>query len=178
MQKRRQYYLPGTEQPALLSTLFWIWLGTAFVAGLVLYLGASQTLREATYQAHFTSLRRTGQLFLPYLLAGNLVAALGVLILGLFYTHRVAGPIYQIQKRLGRLGEGDLDVTFAVRKGDHFHSLTRSLNDATGVLRDRIVRARAAASKLQDLGPSPGARQADWDAAMHELLETLAERKH
>jgi hypothetical protein len=109
--KRRRYFLPGTEQPGLLRALFLIWLATTAAAGLVLYLGASRAIDAETYRAHARALRETGQLFLPFLLAGNLLAALAVLVLGIFYTHRVAGPIYQIERRLGQFRDGDFQVS-------------------------------------------------------------------
>lgn len=171
MHRRTRFFLPGTEQPRLLSTLLLVWLLVTVSAAALLYLGANRNIEARTYSAHFKALRATGELFLPYLLAANLMAAVAVLFAGLFYTHRVAGPIYQIEKRLGRLREGDLGVVFAVRKGDRFHSLTHALNDATGAIRARLLRVREAANRLEaaEAGSSEG------QSALRDLRQALEE---
>lgn len=171
MHKRTRFFLPGTEQPRMLSTLLLVWLLVTVSAAALLYIGANRDIETRTYSAHFKALRATGDVFLPYLLVANLLAAAAVLVAGLFYTHRVAGPIYQIEKRLGKLREGDLRVVFAVRKGDRFQSLTHALNDATGALRARLQRVRDAAGRLE----AAGTASAEGQKAMRELRQSLEE---
>ncbi len=175
MQKRRRYYLPASDQPGLLRTLFGIWILVTIAAALILYFGANRDLTAATYKAHFDRMRQTSQVFVPYLLAGNLLAAIAVLLLGILYTHRVAGPIYQIERRLGRLRDGDLKVSFAVRKHDQFHSLADALNDAMGSIRARLDRVREASDRLEAMRTTTGTTTADWDGALRDLRQSLEE---
>jgi methyl-accepting chemotaxis protein len=177
MQKRRRYFLPDTEQSGLLRALFLIWLLTTVAAGLIIYIGASRAIEAETYRAHVQALRQTGQIFLPFLLVGNLVAAIAVLVLGIFYTHRVAGPIYQIEQRLARLRDGDFQISFKIRQADRFHSLNDALNGVAEAIRIRMEKGRTAAAALGTAWERTGVRSEEWDRAMRELNDALGERK-
>lgn len=176
MQRRRRYFLPHSEQPGLLRTLLLIWLLVTVAAAVLLYLGANRNIEDATYRAHFRAMRATGQVFLPFLLGANLVAAIGVFVLALFYTHRVAGPIYQIERRLAEVRDGNLKVTFRVRKHDRFRSLADALNEATGSMRVRLERGRHAADRVEsaEISSDPASTN-ERENAIKDLRQALEE---
>lgn len=51
-----------------------------------------------------------------------------LIIFGLFYSHRMAGPLYRIQKNLQGFIEGDDLKDIRIRKNDHFQELVTLLN--------------------------------------------------
>lgn len=66
-----------------------------------------------------------------------------VLLLTVFYfsareSHRLAGPMFAINRRLERLGRGDLHSRLKLRQGDHFHEIAETLNSSVGMLRQRF----------------------------------------
>jgi methyl-accepting chemotaxis protein len=66
-----------------------------------------------------------------------------VLLLTVFYfsareSHRLAGPMFAFNRRLERLGAGDLHSRLRLRQGDHFHEIAEILNSNVGMLRQRI----------------------------------------
>ncbi|MDD3448479.1 MAG: methyl-accepting chemotaxis protein [Gammaproteobacteria bacterium] len=72
-----------------------------------------------------------------------LAAIEAALLLAVFYfsareSHRLAGPMFAINRRLERLGDGDLHSRLSLRQGDHFHEIAEALNSSVGMLRQRI----------------------------------------
>jgi len=57
-----------------------------------------------------------------------------VIISGVFITHRIAGPLFRINKELDKLIEGNLDVNFTLRKKDELRPLSSKLQ----ILFDKI----------------------------------------
>jgi methyl-accepting chemotaxis protein len=106
----------------------------------------------------------------------TLAAALGLgevggLLIIYFHTlrtsHRIAGPIYVLEKRFKELTEGDLSGEVHLRRGDFFHDTAEDYNRAMDSLRERIASARELAQQLRQQGSS--ADPAQW----HELLQQL-----
>ena len=55
-------------------------------------------------------------------------------ILTIFFTHRIAGPMFSLQRTLGRIAAGDLKTRIKFRKGDDFSEMAGELNRMAGTL--------------------------------------------
>jgi len=71
----------------------------------------------------------TGVLFLTF--------ALG--LTGIIVTHRVVGPAYRLKRLFEHVGEGRLEVTTGIRKGDELQELYHSFSQMVESLRDQRV---------------------------------------
>lgn len=66
---------------------------------------------------------------------GNLLkvffaVALLMVVLGVYITHKMAGPIFALQRRMREVVHGDFKATlFRVRRGDEFQDLITAYND-------------------------------------------------
>ena len=49
-------------------------------------------------------------------------------VIGIFYSHRIAGPIYRIEKDLARILGGERGVKIKTRKRDNMKSLVAKIN--------------------------------------------------
>ncbi|MEW5913420.1 MAG: methyl-accepting chemotaxis protein [Thermodesulfobacteriota bacterium] len=89
----------------------------------------------------------------PLLLALNLVALLGLLVLAywmaLCVSHRMGGPLYRLEDVLRSMGQGYLGQRVRLRQGDQLQGFAQSLNQALGGLQDRAERLRAEIHQLQ-----------------------------
>lgn len=74
----------------------------------------------------------TADFILPILSATVLIVAffsgLGVLVLALFVSHRIAGPAFRLQREVVRMKEGDMVRDFKIRDKDQLQSLAQSLS--------------------------------------------------
>lgn len=68
------------------------------------------------------------------------LALIGTLsVLGIFITHRIAGPIYAIERRMKRIAqEGITQGDFRVRRTDEFQELAEAFNEMIASLEKQI----------------------------------------
>jgi len=50
-------------------------------------------------------------------------------IVCIFMTHKVAGPLFKLQKYLSRIRDGHFNGRLFFRKGDYFHELAEDINE-------------------------------------------------
>ncbi len=65
-------------------------------------------------------------------------------------SHRIAGPVFVIERSLRQIEQGDLNFTLNLRKEDYFHEVTGQLNTTVSSLHDRIEKAQQLAVTLQE----------------------------
>lgn len=76
-------------------------------------------------------------LWLP-LLISSLVGSLVILVFGLFYSHRLAGPLFNLKRTMGKIAKGEWHVRVGIRKNDEFQDVKESLNDLVLSLQGRM----------------------------------------
>lgn len=79
------------------------------------------------------------------LAAGAVLYLFGVLVVGLVHSRRLMGALFAMHRRIRRLAEGDLATRFRLRRGDYFHDVAESINEAAAEFH------RQAAADLADL---------------------------
>jgi methyl-accepting chemotaxis protein len=52
-----------------------------------------------------------------------------IFILGLLFSHRIAGPVYRIEKTLGDISKGNLGLKIRLREGDELVDLAYMINN-------------------------------------------------
>ena len=71
------------------------------------------------------------------ILAGVLLLTLALGLTGIIVTHRVVGPAYRMRRLSAHVGEGKLEITTGIRKGDELQELYHSFADMVESLRDQ-----------------------------------------
>jgi nitrogen fixation/metabolism regulation signal transduction histidine kinase len=56
-------------------------------------------------------------------------------LLGIYFTHKVAGPVYKIKRLLGQVGQGNLRVEARLRKGDELRDFFEAFTKMVANLR-------------------------------------------
>jgi len=77
-----------------------------------------------------------------------LFIAAGILAIGVFYSHRIAGPLYRIKLYAKTISEGKLHGEIKFRKKDAIHSFAEELNRMTKNYEQRLTLLD---SRIQDL---------------------------
>jgi hypothetical protein len=78
------------------------------------------------------------EIITPTLIATAVILILVISIYSLFFSHRMAGPIYRIRVSLDRLLTGDYDFKIQVRKKDFFINIVNKLEE----LRQQIIKKK------------------------------------
>ena len=73
------------------------------------------------------------------------VAVVSVLLIvhGVFFTHRIAGPLYRFRSIFHSVANGDLTVRTSIRKSDYLHVEAQCLGEMVSALREKIGRIEA-----------------------------------
>ena len=86
--------------------------------------GAPVSLTPPISGAYFNAF----QLYWPPIVFTGVLNLVLIIIFGLFYSHRMAGPIHNIKRSLAELVDNGEPRPIRVRKGDHFQDLAELLN--------------------------------------------------
>ncbi|MFC1889144.1 hypothetical protein ACFL4G_05250 [Thermodesulfobacteriota bacterium] len=100
-----------------------------------------------------------------------------ILFFSIFLSHKIAGPLYRIEKDLKALSkDGDLTRVFRLRKGDEMQEVVQAINTMLVGLRGKIVGARderekelGKISRLVDALSSEGGSSEEKTKALEEL---------
>ncbi len=113
-------------------------ISALIIAGIVYVLSLSST--TAVFENSRLVLKSTADFMLPLLILSSLIAiiAMGTLtiIFTLIISHRIAGPLYRLEKDINEVKNGNLNIEIRVRKDDEFQDLAKSLNQMIKSIRD------------------------------------------
>jgi len=78
------------------------------------------------------------------------ISAVFVFFVFLFISHRIAGPVFRLEKTLQALTEGKLTVKAYLRKKDYLKSLAAGLNEMSESYRQKIGAMQQTFTKLEE----------------------------
>jgi methyl-accepting chemotaxis protein len=89
----------------------------------------------------------------------SLVPKIAVLVFfiflgGIFVSHKIAGPLYRFEKSAEAIRQGDLSVSFKIRKTDALKSTASTLEEMTESLRSDIEKLKSSGIALSELADS------------------------
>jgi methyl-accepting chemotaxis protein len=131
--KRRRVYLGQTSQPRILITMLALLGFVAVILMVFVYVDVNMRLTER--YPGFSSIQ---PVILTVLVIVNLVAAVFCVILMLLFSHRIAGPIFNLGRVLRGVAEGDLSGRIRFRKRDFLQEIADDGNKALDFLRQEI----------------------------------------
>ncbi|MBU1888057.1 MAG: hypothetical protein KKB46_02530 [Candidatus Omnitrophica bacterium] len=107
-----------------------------------------------------------------------------IFILGLFFSHKIAGPVYRIEKSLYEIIQGNLTLKFRLRKGDELWDLanllttmTESFNNSVSLNKDVIVKVQREIEAAKKLALTQPLDSDALQAAIKNLQANIEEIK-
>lgn len=96
----------------------------------------------STYQQTYVTLKNLQKVLLPmislsvliYLIIGSAI----VVLVSIFISHSIAGPLYKMEQFADSLRRGQLDFPMKLRSGDQIGLLAETLRELQGTLADRL----------------------------------------
>lgn len=170
----------SSTRPYYRRKLFLATFVTALLGGLCLAAGLHALFPAALgarYGAAILTLRNIEQTLVPRaaglfaVMTGLLVPA--VVILHLFYSHRIAGPAFRIGREAERIGKGDLKADFKLRRKDNLTDLGDALKETARRYRETVIAMERHASGMQEL--ADGLRETERGPDPAALASTLRE---
>ncbi|MFZ3064697.1 MAG: HAMP domain-containing protein [Nitrospirota bacterium] len=149
--RRRNYFIKkGFQARFILRFILVIFLGIIVSSGIVYYL-TSKKIEEAYYRSHI-KIASTGEIVYPILFTANTITV-GIIIvitiiITLLISHKIAGPLYRIEKSIHEIGEGNLSFKIYLRAKDELITLAEIFNNMMVTLKGKIEKIQDAANYM------------------------------
>jgi methyl-accepting chemotaxis protein len=111
------------------------------------------------------------------LAAGQVVGLVLVYRYSLKASHRIAGPLWNLERQLTRLGNGDLTVHVRLREHDHLQDTAALFNETVLKLRKNISAVKTTVEALRNEHEVTN-RAADLVATLSRHLDSLQTEIH
>lgn len=166
--KRKNYFIKRDFQSKfILKFCLILLIGTILSTGL-LFLFSQGTLTSSFEQSRLV-IKNTSLAILPSLIYTNLITlgliTLATIVVTLFVSHKIAGPLLRFEKELKEIEKGDLTKSIKLRKKDQIADLSGSLNTMTAGLHEKVLDIRTGVENLIESASKQNAPQ--------ELIEEL-----
>lgn len=140
--RRRHYFIKKEFQfKFILKFCLIILVGVIFSTGL-LFLFSQGTLTSSFQQSRLV-IKNTASAILPAVIYTNLITlgliTLATIVVTIFISHKIAGPMFRFEKDLKEIGEGDLTKNIGLRKKDQLTDMAVSLNKMIASLHDKVL---------------------------------------
>lgn len=141
---RRRIYLIKTKlQLKYAGIILMFMFVTAWIVGSTVYytgwLLMGEKLANVYPQGRLVSIMRVIDLTL--ILRLLLLTPL-VVLLSIFLSHKIAGPLYRVERFIKGVARGDLSAKLRLRKGDELQELAEAINDMTDDLKNRVKKLK------------------------------------
>jgi len=129
--RRKNYFIKKRFQASFSVYFLALLLLEAFLIGALFFYISRGTVTTA-YLHDGLRIESTGTYFFTGFILISLIVGvtvgLGALLVFIFLSHRLAGPLYRFEESLGRMAGGDLHYKVNLRKKDQFEELRKALN--------------------------------------------------
>jgi len=147
--QRRNYYIDKDFQNKfILKFCSLVALGSLLTVILIYWLAWHSTtvgIADGRVAVHSTA-----EYLLPLLLQTVfvvfVVVSLSTIVMTLFISHKIAGPLYRLKVMLGALGEGDFSSSMRLREDDQLQQVAAAYNEAVEKINGKIKRAKNSSS--------------------------------
>lgn len=151
--RRRNFFIKKDFQGKIILKFFLAILVGAIIFTAILSLFSADTI-TITYEDSYLKLDKTPKaLLLEIIRAYSLyILLLGIIISGfsLFLSHRIAGPLYRLERSVEEITKGNLAFKIVLRKKDEARELADGMNIMIEALSSRIRDIRLNANSIHE----------------------------
>ena len=160
IERRKNYYIKKKFQMNFILKFLILVVAGVIISGMIVYFMSRSTL-TTTFDNSRLAIRSTADYMLPSVLLSGaavmMIIGLLTVIMTLFASHKIAGPLYHIGKDIDELASGNLHVRFVLRGDDEIKELAGKLDSMARSLSSRAAAIKKALidleSSLKDTSP-------------------------
>ena len=139
--QRKNFYTHKEFQLKFIIKFCLLLLASIILSTALLFLFSQDSL-TSTFQNSRLAIKQTSLAILPSVLYTNLITLglviIAAIIVTLFVSHRIFGPLVRLEKALKAIGEGDLTGKVILRNKDQLTTIAENVNDMTDNLHARV----------------------------------------
>ena len=171
--RRRNFYINKKFQRDFILKFCGLVVLGSLVSGCIIYLMSTSTV-TTTFENSRLTIKSTAEYILPaVLLSGAAViflVGIATIFMVLFTSHKIAGPLYRMEKDIDEVASGNLAKRVNLRTGDELKALAASFDVMVRSLREKVEAVKGAVSGLGD-----AAGRGDGQAAKERLEKLKSE---
>jgi len=180
--RRRQYLVSTKFQLKYAGLILLLVFMTALLCSYVIYYTMMMTMGDklANVYPQGRLLGIVNAVNFRIMVSIILIAPL-IVIIGIFASHKIAGPIFRIERYLGAMAEGEYSTPLTLRRNDELMSLASSVNkvvDSVKVCvkdeRERLSQMYSSLEELKKVSVSKPLNHASLDKAIDKLAGEVA----
>ena len=142
LHKRRQYFIKKDYQVKFILKFCIIVLVGAIISTGLLFLFSHGTLTSSFDNSRLV-IRNTSFAILPAVILTNIITlvliTLSSIVVIMFISHKIAGPMFRFEKDLIAIGKGNLVKKITLRTKDQFTEIATSMNNMTMDLNNKVL---------------------------------------
>lgn len=179
--KRTQYFVAKKFQLKYVGLILILVFSTAIMCSYIIYYTMMLTMGDK-----LANIYPQGRLIAIInavnirILFSMLLAAPLIVMIGIYASHRIAGPIGRIERFLDNMASGDLSLPLNIRRNDELVSLANGINrvlDSTKLSvkgqRDKLNNLSAELDGLRKLAESKPVNHAALDKAIDKISDEV-----
>lgn len=144
---RKHYFIKKGLQTRFIGTVLLIVALVMVVIFCNLYFFGMFLTQDSEYGANYVEAFNQLKTDLGTKLLGRLVLlgavnVIIVILISLFFSHQIAGPVYKLEKTLNQVIDGDVNAKFFFRQSDRFDEVAELLNDMKDKFTDALKVAK------------------------------------
>ncbi len=179
--QRRTLFIKKTFQMKFILQFVLLVVLGAVISGTLLYFFMSSELEAQMSSAHLT-MRNTWDMLKPSIFITHITAlviiSLVTVYLVLYFSHKIAGPLYRLEKTADQVGAGDLSLVIKLRDKDELGPFKQSLQtmidrlgEKISIIQDSCARLKENEKRIVDAISESSLA----DDEKHALIETVNE---
>ena len=139
-ERRKGYFIKSRLQIRylrliLVAIILPVFLFSACLYYLVFYLMAEQLGIPESIAYNITPVIKKINLILLF---GVPIISAVILFWGLLISHRIAGPLYRLEKELDRISKGDFSLRLKIRRNDELGPIVKGINKILDEVQEKI----------------------------------------
>jgi methyl-accepting chemotaxis protein len=119
--KRRDYFIKKKFQGKFMFRFCFLVVLGAAITGAILYLFSADTVTTAFVNSRL-SIVKTSDYILPILIGSSLISialiSVATAFVIMYLSHRIAGPLFNMERSIKEIGEGNLNLRINLRSTD------------------------------------------------------------
>jgi methyl-accepting chemotaxis protein len=160
--RRRHYFIKKDYQSKFILKFCLLVLG-----GLILATGLVFVFSYGTVTTHFEHgrliVKNTAFAIMPAVILTNsitlIIVVLATIMVVLYISHKIAGPMFRFEKELETLATGDLTSKIFLRKADQFLKMSEHFNMVIAALHGKVTGIQELIEELRDAAEKEGTSQ-------------------
>ena len=151
---RKTYLIQRVFQAKFIIIFLLLLILGSVISGLILYSKANTHLGYHYGMAHI-KLEKTGEILQPalFLSYGISIVLIGIatIILTIYISHKVAGPLYRFERSAKEIGKGNLTLVTRIRESDQAKGLADAFSQMTMDLRAKLLEIDSDSKELNSI---------------------------